>query len=96
MVALGAKIITSGTSEVPQVGTNIELLVLRLPLELTPVNLYRAYRGHMAPGANLQFRSGILDMPPVRTKADGTQLTEGKHVVVHVQMTMTADDGGAS
>eukprot|EP00961_Rhodomonas_salina_P041503 558628-Rhodomonas_salina.1 len=26
-------------------------------------------------------------MPPVRTKADGTQLTEGKFAVIHVQMT---------
>eukprot|EP00961_Rhodomonas_salina_P199172 2686654-Rhodomonas_salina.1 len=88
MVALGAKIITRGTSEVvPPVGTNIELLVLRLPLELTPVNLYRAFSCQMAPSANLQFRSGIMDMQPVRTKADGTQLTEGKHEVIHVQMT---------
>eukprot|EP00961_Rhodomonas_salina_P192894 2602879-Rhodomonas_salina.1 len=36
MVALGAKIAGLGTSEVvPPVGTDIELLVLRLPLELT-------------------------------------------------------------
>eukprot|EP00961_Rhodomonas_salina_P157781 2124003-Rhodomonas_salina.1 len=56
MVALGAKILSRGTFEVvPQVGTNIELLVLRLPLELAPVNLHRAYSGQMAPGANLQF-----------------------------------------
>eukprot|EP00961_Rhodomonas_salina_P046343 622027-Rhodomonas_salina.1 len=41
----------------------------------------------MALNANLQFRSGIMDMLPVRPKADGTQLTEGKHVVIHVQMT---------
>eukprot|EP00961_Rhodomonas_salina_P196075 2646703-Rhodomonas_salina.1 len=26
-------------------------------------------------------------MPPVRPKADGTQLTEGKHAVINVQMT---------
>eukprot|EP00961_Rhodomonas_salina_P291806 3932344-Rhodomonas_salina.1 len=63
------------------------MLVLRLPLELTLVNLYQAFSGQMAPRANLQFRSGIMDMPPVQTKADGTQLTEGKHVVIHVQMT---------
>eukprot|EP00961_Rhodomonas_salina_P002036 28234-Rhodomonas_salina.3 len=89
MVALGAKIITRGTSEVIQpVGTNIELLVQQLPLELTPVNLYRAYSGQMAPGTNLQFLSGIMDMQLVRTKADGTQLTEGKYAVVHVQMTV--------
>eukprot|EP00961_Rhodomonas_salina_P279946 3781698-Rhodomonas_salina.1 len=65
MVALGAKIIDRGTSEVvPPVGTNIELLVLRLPLELTPVNLYQAFSWQMAPNANLQFRPGIMDMQP--------------------------------
>eukprot|EP00961_Rhodomonas_salina_P244329 3301915-Rhodomonas_salina.2 len=44
----------------------------------------------MAPGDNLSFRPGILDMPPVRTKADGTQLTEGnlKYAVIHVRMTV--------
>eukprot|EP00961_Rhodomonas_salina_P299270 3938791-Rhodomonas_salina.1 len=41
----------------------------------------------MAPGDNLSFRPGILDMPPVRTKADGTPLAEGKYAVIHVQMT---------
>eukprot|EP00961_Rhodomonas_salina_P114936 1546523-Rhodomonas_salina.1 len=88
MVALGAKIISQGTSEVvPPVGTNIELLVLRLPLELAPVVLYRSYSGQMAPDENLQFRPGILDMPQVRTKSDGTQLTEGKYAVIHVQVT---------
>eukprot|EP00961_Rhodomonas_salina_P095713 1287431-Rhodomonas_salina.1 len=88
MVALGAKIAGRGTSEVVQpVGTDIELLVLWLPLELTPVNLYRSFSGQMAPGDNLSFRPGILDMPPVRTKVDGTPLTEGKYTVIHVRMT---------
>eukprot|EP00961_Rhodomonas_salina_P143196 1926754-Rhodomonas_salina.2 len=88
MVALGAKIATRGTSEVvPPVGTDIELLVLQLPLELTPVNLYLSFSGQMAPGDNLSFQPGILDMPPVLTKVDGTPLTEGKYAVIHVLMT---------
>eukprot|EP00961_Rhodomonas_salina_P209475 2827885-Rhodomonas_salina.1 len=56
MVALGAKIATQGTSEVvPLMGTYIELLVLWLPLELNPANLYQSFRGQMAPGDNLSF-----------------------------------------
>eukprot|EP00961_Rhodomonas_salina_P105042 1414618-Rhodomonas_salina.1 len=37
----------------------------------------------MAPGANLQFRTGILEMQQVLVKVDGTQLKEGKYAVIH-------------
>ncbi len=81
-----------GTSEIPPgIGVRVQLVVLRIPLDMSAVALYKALAGLL--GLRPEFRTGIIDLPPVRQKKDPADTqTEGKHAFIAATITKTLSD----
>ena len=86
LLVLAARWPSNCTPEVvPPLGSKIQVAVLRIELDATAAGLYRAFAGQLAPGS--QFRDGVVDMPLVRLKKDGSQPTEGKTAIIFAEVT---------
>jgi hypothetical protein len=71
----------------PEDGVTVQLAVLKLPVEMPAQGLYRSFADHLAPTA--VYKPGVVDMPRVRAKKDGSEPTEGKWAAIAVEMTQS-------